>query len=84
MGVSVPEGQVDEEKERFDPDHHITASPFTQRPNDPMTQRPNDPVPAAAVVALRGDEVLMVRRGKPPNEGLWSFPGGRIEPGSAT
>ena len=25
--------------------------------------------------------LLMVRRGRPPGEGLWSIPGGRVEPG---
>ncbi len=24
---------------------------------------------------------LLVRRGRPPSEGLWSIPGGRVEPG---
>ena len=39
------------------------------------------PVPAAGVVCLRGDTVLLVRRGRPPRMGEWSLPGGRIEPG---
>jgi 8-oxo-dGTP diphosphatase len=39
------------------------------------------PVPCVGVVCLRGDEVLLIRRGKPPREGEWSLPGGRIEPG---
>jgi 8-oxo-dGTP diphosphatase len=39
------------------------------------------PVPAVGVVCLRGDSVLLIRRGKPPREGEWSLPGGRIEPG---
>ncbi len=45
---------------------------------------PADPrrvTPCAGVVCLRGDEVLLIRRGKPPREGEWSIPGGRIEPG---
>ncbi|WP_067455452.1 NUDIX hydrolase [Actinomadura macra] len=25
--------------------------------------------------------LLLVRRGRPPSEGLWSLPGGRVEPG---
>lgn len=37
------------------------------------------PVPAVGVVCLRGDDVLLVRRGKPPLEDSWSLPGGRIE-----
>ena len=37
------------------------------------------PVPAVGVVCLRGDEVLLIRRGRPPRVGEWSLPGGRIE-----
>jgi 8-oxo-dGTP diphosphatase len=37
------------------------------------------PVAAVGVVCLRGTEVLLIRRGKPPREGEWSLPGGRIE-----
>jgi len=39
------------------------------------------PVPCVGVVCLRGDEVLLIRRGRPPRQGEWSLPGGRIEPG---
>lgn len=39
------------------------------------------PVPAVGVVCLRGEEVLLIRRGAPPRLGEWSLPGGRIEPG---
>jgi 8-oxo-dGTP diphosphatase len=39
------------------------------------------PVPAVSVVCLRGDSVLLIRRGTPPRLGEWSLPGGRIEPG---
>ena len=39
------------------------------------------PVPAVGVVCLRGDQVLLIRRGTPPMQGSWSLPGGRIEPG---
>ena len=37
------------------------------------------PQAAAGVVCLRGGEVLLIRRGKPPRQGEWSLPGGRIE-----
>ncbi len=37
------------------------------------------PIPAVGVVCLRGDEVLLIRRGKPPRLGEWSLPGGRLE-----
>jgi len=36
---------------------------------------------AASVIVLRRDSVLMVERARPPFQGLWSFPGGRSEPG---
>ncbi len=41
----------------------------------------SSPVPAVGVVCLRGDSVLLIRRGTPPRQGEWSLPGGRIEPG---
>ena len=37
------------------------------------------PVAAVGVVCLRGREVLLIRRGKPPLQGGWSLPGGRLE-----
>jgi 8-oxo-dGTP diphosphatase len=46
-----------------------------------MTPLLPSPVPAVGVVCLRGDEVLLIRRGTPPRQGEWSLPGGRIEPG---
>ena len=36
---------------------------------------------AASIVVLRRGAVLMVLRAQPPFRGLWSFPGGRAEPG---
>jgi 8-oxo-dGTP diphosphatase len=39
------------------------------------------PVPCAGVVCLRGDQVLLIRRGKAPLKGEWSLPGGRMEMG---
>ncbi len=37
------------------------------------------PTPAVAVVVLRPDEILLVRRAKEPSRGRWSFPGGSVE-----
>lgn len=42
------------------------------------------PIPAVGVVCLRGDEVLLIRRGAPPRQGEWSMPGGRLEFGERT
>ena len=37
------------------------------------------PVPTVGVVCLRGEEVLLIKRGTPPRFGQWSVPGGRLE-----
>jgi 8-oxo-dGTP diphosphatase len=41
------------------------------------------PVPTVGVVCLKGDQVLLIKRGTPPRLGQWSLPGGRIEWGEA-
>jgi len=45
------------------------------------TVYPVSPIPAVAVMVLRGDEVLMIKRGKEPRKGTWTVPGGSIELG---
>ncbi len=45
---------------------------------------PRSPVLAASCVVIRGDRVLLVKRGRPPGEGRFSFPGGRVEWGEET
>ncbi|WP_297800324.1 NUDIX hydrolase [uncultured Brevundimonas sp.] len=39
------------------------------------------PVPAVGVVCIKDDQILLIRRGKPPRAGEWSLPGGRLEAG---
>lgn len=46
-----------------------------------MTNPLPAPAPCVGVVCLRDGEVLLIRRGRPPKQGEWSLPGGRIEPG---
>ena len=36
---------------------------------------------AASVAIVRRDDVLLIQRNRPPSEGLWTLPGGRLEPG---
>jgi 8-oxo-dGTP diphosphatase len=36
-----------------------------------------------AVVRDEGGQLLLIRRGHPPGEGLWSLPGGRVEAGES-
>lgn len=42
---------------------------------------PERPVASAAAVILRENEVVLIRRGFPPRQGIWTFPGGAIEAG---
>lgn len=34
-----------------------------------------------AVITDGTGRILLIKRGRPPGEGLWSVPGGRVEPG---
>ncbi|WP_454713818.1 NUDIX hydrolase [Caulobacter segnis] len=38
-----------------------------------------NPVPTVGVVCLKGDQVLLIKRGQPPRLNQWSLPGGRLE-----
>ena len=42
---------------------------------------PSGPIPAVGAFVLRGDAILMVKRGRPPNAHRWSVPGGAVEEG---
>ena len=42
---------------------------------------PDAPVAAVGVVVVRGDQVLLIRRGREPIRGRWSLPGGAVELG---
>ncbi len=44
-----------------------------------MTPLPE--IPAVSVALVRGDRVLLVERGRAPSQGLYAFPGGKVEPG---
>lgn len=44
---------------------------------------PPVPVVGVGAVCVRDGRLLLVRRGRPPGEGLWSLPGGRLEPGES-
>ena len=44
-------------------------------------QYPARPIASALAVVRRGGRVLLVRRGRPPNQGRWGFPGGVQELG---
>jgi 8-oxo-dGTP diphosphatase len=41
------------------------------------------PHAGTAAVIFQRDSVLLIQRAKPPYQGLWALPGGKIEPGEA-
>lgn len=45
----------------------------------PHAIMPQLPAVGVGIVCLRGAEVLLIRRAKPPKMGEWSLPGGRLE-----
>ncbi|MDG4900709.1 MULTISPECIES: NUDIX hydrolase [unclassified Mesorhizobium] len=38
-------------------------------------------IPAVSVAVVRGKTVLLVKRARPPSQGLYAYPGGKVEPG---
>lgn len=46
-----------------------------------MPPYPTHPQIGIGIILLRGEDVLLIRRGKPPGAGQWSLPGGRQELG---
>ena len=42
---------------------------------------PRREVPAVSVAVVRGERVLLVKRALPPSQGLYAFPGGKVEAG---
>ena len=47
------------------------------------SEYPNLPRVAVGAIVFKDLKVLLVRRGKPPAEGLWAIPGGRVEIGES-
>ena len=42
---------------------------------------PDSPQLAVGAIVMRNNKVLLVKRGRPPGEGLWAVPGGRVKLG---
>jgi len=60
-----------------------TSAPTGPGDADPEggAEYPSGPCVAVGAVVVRDGAVLLVRRGKPPSEGVWAIPGGRIRLG---
>lgn len=52
-----------------------------EAPAPPSRHYPARPLLGVGAVVFRGDEVLLIQRGKPPLEGWWTLPGGLVESG---
>jgi ADP-ribose pyrophosphatase YjhB (NUDIX family) len=46
-----------------------------------MPPFPTQPQVGIGIILFRGEDVLLIRRGRPPGVGQWSLPGGRQELG---
>lgn len=55
------------------------SAPESPPETAPPAAEPRRPVPCVGAIVWRGEEVLLIRRGKPPRMGEWSIPGGRME-----
>ena len=42
---------------------------------------PDAPIVTVGLIVRKGDQVLIIRRGKEPNKGRWTIPGGAVELG---
>ena len=48
-----------------------------------MTDAARRPVPGVGVAVIRDGALLMVKRGRGPNAGLWAIPGGKVDYGES-
>lgn len=44
-------------------------------------ENPSRPIVGVGAVIVRGNDVVLIKRGKPPKEGEWSLPGGGVDVG---
>src|SRR5690242_14995395 len=57
----------------------IRRRPAQTEAADESAEARMNPIVALGAIVYDGPRVLLVERGKPPGEGLWSVPGGRLE-----
>jgi 4-nitrophenyl phosphatase len=63
--------------------HNTTVLPTAPQGSHPTSgqEYPDRPRVAVGAVVIHEGRVLLVKRGKPPSEGLWAIPGGSVEIG---
>src|SRR3954447_9715132 len=59
----------------------LRSLPGVSLPTQPADRRPPLVPCVGAVVRDDAERLLLIRRGHEPSRGLWSLPGGRVEPG---
>ncbi len=62
-------------------DDNMTIDPPSDKAHAAAAALPHWPKVGACFALFRDDTVLLVQRSKPPRQGLWSLPGGHVEPG---
>jgi 8-oxo-dGTP diphosphatase len=51
--------------------------------NDPVKKTPIPNIGVGGVLFNKYQQVLLIKRNQPPAQGLWSIPGGKLEPGES-
>jgi 8-oxo-dGTP diphosphatase len=52
-------------------------------PNDPVKTHPIPSIGVGGILFNGHRQVLLIKRSQPPAQGLWSIPGGKLEPGES-
>jgi ADP-ribose pyrophosphatase YjhB (NUDIX family) len=61
--------------------HHVTASQALSSPVSDIRAYPERPYLAVSAAIIHDGKVLIVRRARPPAQGLFTLPGGAVETG---
>jgi ADP-ribose pyrophosphatase YjhB (NUDIX family) len=61
----------------------VSSVKGSETDNSIRRQYPDRPIASVAAIVLRNERVLLVKRAKPPSQGLWSIPGGVVELGES-
>jgi mutator protein MutT len=62
--------------------HEILFNPMN-KPSETEEKLPEPRIGVGGILFNENQEVLLIKRNQPPAQGLWSIPGGRLEPGES-